>query len=593
MTIVIIRPPLQQVSIEPLKLNLTNNDLVYTNSKRLTTLRPNTKQVGEPNHEQLLKVATQQRIIMVYPNQSVFRRDIELLRAFIIPPIMIVGDKEVTFPKKIEVVDCLTTPNGAQLRPYQQQLVDFALKTKRSALFVDMGLGKTLATLATINELFSKNKISHNKPVLIVGPKMVALDTWSREVEKWGYNIDVLVNIGLTKKKRDALFEQVRQVKRPTILTTNPEQLSNILSAFGGGHERPFDMVVVDELSMFKSADSQRFEKLQWLTHDVSYFMGLTGTPAPNSLLDIWSQLVLVDPQVKYRLGDNFFKYRSYYFEPDITNPRTGVIYSWKLQKGAEDAIYEKIEPYVISMRGGGLVDIPEVTYTNEYVEMNRKASEVYKYLDSEVRQQLRENEKNDEHGAVAADADGSEVLISNNAILKSKLLQLATGAIYDNEPHENGETYTVFHDAKIQKLKELVEVSTSPVLIYYNFVSDLERIKKALPDSVLLDTKSKSVKDVIKKWNDGKIPVMLANPRSVGHGLNLQDGGHIIIWFSLTWFNEVYRQANKRLHRSGQKHPVQIIHIVTRNTADEEVLPRINNKEEGQQDLLDALQSE
>ena len=530
---------------------------------------------------------------MVYPNTSVFNRDLNLLREFAIEPIMVVGDKEVSFPKQINQKDCLMTPNGAQLRPYQQQLVDFALETKRSALFVDMGLGKTLATLATINELFSTNRITHHKPVLIIGPKMVALDTWSREVEKWGYDIDVLVNVGLTKKKRDQLFEQVRNIKKPTILTTNPEQLSNILSAFGGGHESPFDMVVVDELSMFKSHNSQRFEKLQWLTHDVSYFIGLTGTPAPNSLLDIWSELVLVDPQIKYRLGDNFFKYRGYYFEPDMMDRRTGQIYSWKLQRGAEDAIYEKIEPYVISMRGNGLIDIPDVTYTNEYVEMNRKAEAVYKYLDSEIRKELRELEASGERGVVSAQTEDAELVISNKAILKSKLIQLATGAIYDNEIHDDGTNFTVFHDAKIQKLKELVEVSTSPVLIYYNFISDLERIKSVLPDAVLLDTKSKSVKDIIKQWNDGKISVMLANPRSVGHGLNLQDGGHIIIWFSLTWFNEVYRQANKRLHRSGQKHPVQIIHIVTRNTADEEVLPRINGKEEGQQDLLDALQSE
>lgn len=593
MTIVIVRPPLQQASIEPLKSNLHNDDLVYTNSKRLATLRPNTNQVGEPSHEQLIKVASQQKIIMVYPNISVFNRDLNLLREFAIEPVMIVGDKEVSFPKQIDKKDCLITPTGARLRPYQQQLVDFALETKRSALFVDMGLGKTLATLATINELFSTNRISNSKPVLIIGPKMVALDTWSREVEKWGYDIDVLVNVGLTKKKRDQLFEQVRNIKKPTILTTNPEQLSNILSAFGGDGESAFDMVVVDELSMFKSHDSQRFEKLQWLTHNVSYFIGLTGTPAPNSLLDIWSELVLVDPQIKYRLGDNFFKYRGYYFEPDMMDRRTGQIYSWKLQKGAEDAIYEKIEPYVISMRGNGLVDIPDVTYANEYVEMNRKAEAVYKYLDSEIRKELRELEASGERGVVSAQTEDTELVISNKAILKSKLIQLATGAIYDNEIHDDGTNFTVFHDAKIQKLKELVEVSTSPVLVYYNFISDLERIKLALPDAVLLDTKSKSVKDIIKQWNNGKIPVMLANPRSVGHGLNLQDGGHTIIWFSLTWFNEVYRQANKRLHRSGQKHPVQIIHIVTRNTADEEVLPRINGKEEGQQDLLEALQSE
>ena len=241
-------------------------------------------------------------------------------------------------------------------------------------------------------------------------------------------------------------------------------------------------------------------------------------------------------------------------------------------------------------MRGANLIDIPDVTYINEYVYMDKKSREVYDHFDREVRKELKTLEANE---SIHVDTDLNEVNVANTAILKSKLLQLATGAMYDANATVQNRSYTVFHDAKINKLKEIIEVATSPVLVFYNFVSDLERAKKAIPNLVVLDTKDKNVDKVIKKWNDGQIPVLFANPKSTGHGLNLQDGGHTIVWFSLTWNNEIYRQANKRLHRSGQKHPVQIIHIVTKDTADEEILPRSNAKEENQQELLSVLQLE
>ena len=324
------------------------------------------------------------------------------------------------------------------------------------------------------------------------------------------------------------------------------------------------------------------------MSERLEYFVGLTGTPAPNSLLDVWSQLVIINPNIKYELGRTFFQYRNHFFAPDVVNPRTGVVFSWKLNPGAEEAIYQKIEPHVISMRGAGLVDIPDVTYTNEYVYMDKKSKKVYDYFDKEIRKELSGLDQGEQ---LNVQTGANEVTIANSAILKSKLLQLATGAMYDADSTVSERKYTVFHDAKIEKLKELINVANSPVLVFYNFVSDLERIQKAIPGIAVLDTKDKNANALIKKWNEGRIPVLLANPASTGHGLNLQDGGHIIVWFSQTWRNEVYRQANKRLHRSGQKHPVQIIHIVTKDTADEEVVPRIDEKEEQQQGLLSALQ--
>lgn len=591
MKIIIVRPPLQQSSIALLKPWAGNEELVYTNSDLLVKLRPNTRKVDEPNQEQLEKANAIHELMFVYPNIDNLKRDAGNLNKLPGQKRVIVDGRAVNVedyvPREIDPTKCLRTPNGAQLRYYQQQLVDFTMERKRVGLFVDMGLGKTLATLATVDELFKKGSLSPDKPILVIAPKMVALDTWSREAEKWGYDIDVLINIGLTKKKREALFEKARNVTKPTLLTTNPEQLEHIKTAFSD-RINPFQMIIVDELSLFKSATSKRFEYLQELSERLEYFVGLTGTPAPNSLLDVWSQLVIINPNIKYELGRTFFQYRNHFFAPDVVNPRTGVVFSWKLNPGAEEAIYQKIEPHVISMRGAGLVDIPDVTYTNEYVYMDKKSKKVYDYFDKEIRKELSGLDQGEQ---LNVQTGANEVTIANSAILKSKLLQLATGAMYDADSTVSERKYTVFHDAKIEKLKELINVANSPVLVFYNFVSDLERIRKAIPGIAVLDTKDKNANALIKKWNEGRIPVLLANPASTGHGLNLQDGGHIIVWFSQTWRNEVYRQANKRLHRSGQKHPVQIIHIVTKGTADEEVVPRIDEKEEQQQGLLSALQ--
>lgn len=591
MKIIIVRPPLQQSSIALLKPWAGNEELVYTNSDLLVKLRPNTRKVDEPNQEQLEKANAIHELMFVYPNIDNLKRDAGNLNKLPGQKRVIVDGRAVNVedyvPREIDPTKCLRTPNGAQLRYYQQQLVDFTMERKRVGLFVDMGLGKTLATLATVDELFKKGSLSPDKPILVIAPKMVALDTWSREAEKWGYDIDVLINIGLTKKKREALFEKARNVTKPTLLTTNPEQLEHIKTAFSD-RINPFQMIIVDELSLFKSATSKRFEYLQELSERLEYFVGLTGTPAPNSLLDVWSQLVIINPNIKYELGRTFFQYRNHFFAPDVVNPRTGVVFSWKLNPGAEEAIYQKIEPHVISMRGAGLVDIPDVTYINEYVYMDKKSKKVYDYFDKEIRKELSGLDQGEQ---LNVQTGANEVTIANSAILKSKLLQLATGAMYDADSTVSERKYTVFHDAKIEKLKELINVANSPVLVFYNFVSDLERIQKAIPGIAVLDTKDKNANALIKKWNEGRIPVLLANPASTGHGLNLQDGGHIIVWFSQTWRNEVYRQANKRLHRSGQKHPVQIIHIVTKDTADEEVVPRIDEKEEQQQGLLSALQ--
>ena len=501
-------------------------------------------------------------------------------------------------PSRVYTEDELTrVPNGARLRPYQQQMLDFAISHKRVGLFIDMGLGKTLATLATIQKLVDDGSIDSRKPILIVAPILVAIDTWSREAEKWGYNMDVLINIRLRKNKREQLFEKLlKPMDKLTLVTTNPSQLRAMREFFTSHRVRsPFEVVVVDELSQFKSPFAKRSDDLQSLSRYAPYFMGLTGTPAPNNLLDIWNQLLSIDMDNGKRFGYNFYDYRSRFFLPDSV-ARDGTVYSYKLMPKAEDKIYELMRPTVISMRSEGLIDLPAITYSNRYITLPKNANNIYQDLDITLRQELNRQEEldKDERETITYSTGNSELNLANNAVLTSKLSQITSGAIYDNimelnESSSHNQHYEVIHNEKLKALKEIVESATSPILVFYNFKSELDRLAEYI-DYEQLNPKADNVKDVIARWNRGEIPVLVGHPGSIGHGLNLQDGGHTIVWLTTTWSNEQYRQAVKRLYRSGQTHPVSVIHIVAKGTVDEEVIARVNEKEDSQDKLMTAL---
>lgn len=482
----------------------------------------------------------------------------------------------------------ITTPNGATLRPYQQQMVDFAIKNKRVGLFVDMGLGKTLATLATIDKLNKENKLDITKPVLVIAPITVALDTWAREADKWGYDMDVLINVQLTPKKKKELFaELLVPRKKLTILTTNPAQMKSMIEHYHShGIYNPFQFVVVDELSQFKSAQTKRFEQVQQLTKKAEYFLGLTGTPAPNNLLDIWSQLMVIDSKKGSLLGYNFFTYRSRYFEPDIVG-KDGTVYRWKLQQGAEQSIYEKMKSNVISLKSEGLLELPDIVYDNRYVKLPKKAQKVYDKVNKELRQKLLNEED------AILETENNNIEIANSAVLANKLTQLTSGAIYDNildvDDTEVTRHYDILHDEKMKALKDIVETSTSPILVFFWYKSELERMSKYI-DFEYLDPHRKDFTDIVSRWNNGDIPVLVAHPASAGHGLNLQEGGHTIVWMTPINSNEQYRQANKRIYRSGQTHTVSIIHLLVANSEDEVVMKRLSTKEEGQDRLMTAL---
>ena len=479
----------------------------------------------------------------------------------------------------------LTAPNGTTVRPYQQQMVDFGLEHESCGWFVDMGLGKTLATLVLLNEWMKRGEIDPTKPILIVAPIMVALDTWSREAKKWGYDWDVKINVRLTPKKRERLLQELLlPMKKPTLFLTNPAQLEQIKDFyFSFNIPLPFEVLVIDELSMFKSPTSKRTEMIAYYRQGAKKFLGLTGTPASNHLLDVWNQVKLIDRKNTAWAGQTIYDFQNKYFTA-VSVTRQGFVRKWEPKFGAENAIYRNLSRSAISMKTEGLVKLPGISYSNLYVRLPEQARKEYERLETEMREEL------DDGQSVSYTMDnGCTIFLPNSDVLSAKLLQVAGGALYtDTKTHQ----FATIHDEKLEALDGLVESATSPLLVFYFFQSDLVRIQKKYKGKVeVLDSKDKNVQSVITRWNEGEIPLLLAHPASIGHGLNLQDGGHTIVWFSFpNWDNDKYQQANKRLYRSGQTHHVSVIHIVAKDTIEEVMLHSLKAKEKQNDALMTAL---
>lgn len=326
------------------------------------------------------------------------------------------------------------------------------------------------------------------------------------------------------------------------------------------GKKWPFDMVVIDELSSFKNPQSKRFRQLRRVMPLVHRVIGLTGTPTPNGLIDLWSQIFLIDRGE--RLGATLGLYRSTYFTPGRRNGYT--VFNWDLIRGADKLILNKISDICISMSAKDYLELPERIDNVIYVPLDDKEEKLYRKMEKEQILSLGED----------------EISALNAAAVMTKLLQIANGRVYT----DTGEVVRV-HDAKLDALSEIIEASDSPVLVFYSFKHDLDGIKEKISTARMLKTE-----EDIKDWNNGKIPVLLAHPASVGYGLNLQDGGHTIVWYGLTWSLELYQQANARLHRQGQNKPVIIHHLVGRGTVDEQVMRALKKKDTTQAALLEAL---
>lgn len=436
---------------------------------------------------------------------------------------------------------------------YQKFASDFILEHPICCLMLDMGLGKTIITLTALWDLILDSfDVSR---VLIVAPKRVAEDTWPKELAKWEHLSGLTVSLVLgSKAEREAALQ------RPAFLyIVNRENVSWLVE----NHRWDFDMVVIDELSSFKSNKAERFKAMKRVRPMVKRIVGLTGTPAPNSLLDLWPQMYLMD--MGKRLGKFIGGYRDRYFLPDKRNRE--IIYSYKPREGAEDAIYEQISDICISMKAVDYLDMPERIDNRVEVEMNPAERKLYDGFQRDMVLRL---------GDTVLDA-------VNAASLSGKLLQMANGAVYA----EDGQVLPI-HDRKLDALEDLVEAANGkPLLVAYWYKHDLQRIKARFKSARCIDT-SKDIDD----WNAGKISLGLIHPASAGHGLNLQDGGSTIVWFGLTWSLELYQQLNARLWRQGQKHTVVIHHIITKDTHDEDVMKALEQKDTRQSALIDAVRA-
>lgn len=435
---------------------------------------------------------------------------------------------------------------------YQKYAQDFIINNSACALLLDMGLGKTVITLTSLwILLFDYFEISK---VLVIAPLRVAQDTWSKECEKWDHlkGLKISKVLGSEKERRMALFDKA------DIYIINRENVEWLCN----NYDFDFDMIVIDELSSFKSSSSKRFKALRKIRPRVKRIVGLTGTPAPNTLMDLWSQINLID--MGERLGRFISNYRNDYFIPDKRNAQ--VIFSYKPREGAEEEIYKRISDICVSMKACDYLDMPERIDNIVHVKMSEDEKKLYKKLEKDMLLPL---------------ADG-EIDAVNAAALSNKLLQMANGAVYD----ELKET-KIIHDRKLEALEDLIEAANGKsVLIFYAYKHDKERIVKKFKVTEISTSKE------ISKWNERKIQIAIAHPASTGHGLNLQAGGSTIIWFGLTWSLELYQQANARLWRQGQKDTVIIHHIVSKGTIDEEVMSALQRKQCGQENLINAVKA-
>lgn len=439
---------------------------------------------------------------------------------------------------------------------YQEQAAQFIIDHPAAAIFLGMGLGKTVITLTALHELtLDRFEIAKT---LIIAPLRVARDTWPAELTKWDHltRLTASVVVGTAAERRAALETEAN------LYITNRENIPWLVNQYKAD-TWPFDMIVIDELSSFKSHNSKRTRALVKIRPAVSRIVGLTGTPASNGLMDLFAQFRILD--MGQRLGRYITRYRDRYFQPDKRNSYQ--IFSYKPREGAEDEIYDAIGDITMSLKTTDHLKLPPLATVDKPVRIPASAWPVYTSLRDEM----------------IAEIDGETIDAVSAGALAGKLLQLASGAVYTD-----GEKYTTVHEAKLDALEDVIESANgSPVLIAYWFKHDRARILARFPGARPLDT-SQDFHD----WNQGTIPVALIHPASAGHGLNLQAGGHILVWFSLTWSLELYQQTNARLYRQGQTEPVTVVHLVAQKTIDERVVKALQSKDNIQDALIEAVKT-
>lgn len=438
---------------------------------------------------------------------------------------------------------------------YQKRAIDKIMKLPSVGLFLEMGLGKSVIALTAAKRLIY-DELAVTR-VLVVAPLMVAKDTWSRECEKWDHlkNLRVSKILGSAKQRREAVAAEA------DIYVINRENVVWLVNNYRTSWK--WDMLVIDELSSFKSSKSERFRALKRIRPVFRRIVGLTGTPDPNGLMDLWAEMYLIDGGE--RLEKTIGAYRRKYFRPGRSNGY--VVYNWIPVEGADKAIPKKISDITVSMLAKDYLQLPDRIDRIVPVTLTDEERKVYKKLEKEHLLELD---------------DDTEVSAANAAAVMGKLLQLSGGAIYDDDGN-----VVEFHQEKIKALEEIIETSNEPVLIFYGYRHERSRILKAFEK---YEPRELKTEDDIRDWNAGKIRVLIAHPASVGYGLNLQDGGHIIVWYSLPWSLDQYQQANARLYRQGQKRPVIVHHLIAMGTVDEQVIAALQKKHTGQAELMHLL---
>ena len=438
---------------------------------------------------------------------------------------------------------------------YQQFSVDFIEKHPTSAIFLDCGLGKTIITLTALNDLLFDSFVAHR--VLVIAPLRVAYMSWPNEFSKWTHlsNLTYSVAVGTEADRLAALM------KPADIYIINRENVDWLVNKC----RLPFDYdtVVIDELSSFKAYGSKRFKALRKVRPKVKRIIGLTGTPSGNGLMDLWAEIGILD--LGQRLGMFISHYRNNFFTPDKRNQQ--IVYSYKPLPGAEEEIYRLISDITISMKSTDYLKMPECVINEIPVRLSEKERNSYETMKRDLVLSL----------------EGQEIDAGSAATLSNKLLQMANGAVYSDEG-----SFVQLHDRKLDALEDLIEAANGkPVLIAYWYKHDLERIQKRF-QATKLDTA-----ESIKAWNKGEIPIAIIHPASAGHGLNLQSGGSILVWFGLTWSLELYQQTNARLWRQGQESDTVVIHhLIAKDTIDERVMKALKEKDHTQSALIDAVKA-
>ena len=437
---------------------------------------------------------------------------------------------------------------------YQTRATNFVESHKEAALFLDMGLGKTVSTLTALKNLIDWCEV---RRVLVVAPKSVAQNTWSGECAKWDHLSDLRVSIimGTEKKRMQALKVDA------DIYVINRDNLKWLVDMlFSYNIPWPFDTVVLDESTSFKNHKSGRFKALKSVRGKIERIIELTGTPAPNGLEDLWAQIYLLDGGE--RLGYYISQYRDRYFRPGRGNGT--VVYEWLPCAGAKEKIAEQIADISLSMKSEDYLEMPKVSYIYQQCPLEPREMEAYRQFEEDF----------------VMSSDTESITAQTAAALANKLIQFTGGTVYDDDK----KAHTV-SSTKIDTLKDMVEAAESPVLVYYGYTSERDRIMEEL--KAYKPVYFNGQPEVLTDWNAGNIKVMIAHPASVAYGLNMQDGGHIIIWYTTTWNLELYEQANARLYRQGQTHPVLIYHLVAPDTIDGRITRVLEKKDKTQDSLL------